>query len=97
MFIIKEGYAYQIKNGKAYKIDFDENEKVIELNEELDSIEGYQTYTYVEIKHKLNVRHFAKLKREKIEEEANKPKVEKPKEEKTSDKNKKSSKKNIEE
>lgn len=71
MFIIKDGYAYTIRDNKAYKLDFDENGKLFELKDDEDyvveDIGGYDKYTYREISAKLNIKYYSNLKREEIE------------------------------
>lgn len=71
MFIIKDGYAYTIRDNKAYKLDFDENGKLFELKNDEDyvveDIGGYDKYTYREISAKLNIKYYSNLKREEIE------------------------------
>lgn len=73
MFTIKNGFAYLIKEGKGYKIDFDENEKMISLKNDkdyiLDSVENLEKYSYYEIFRKLNVRYNSELKRENLLQE----------------------------
>lgn len=70
MFIIKDGYAYTIRDNKAYKLDFDENGKLFELKDNEDyvveDIGGYDKYTYREISAKLNIKYYSNLKREEI-------------------------------
>ena len=70
MFIIKDGYAYTIRDNKAYKLDFDENGKLFELKDDEDyvveDIGGYDKYTYREISAKLNIKYYSNLKREEI-------------------------------
>ena len=70
MFIIMDGYAYTIRDNKAYKLDFDENGKLFELKDDdgyvVEDIGGYDKYTYREISAKINIKYYSNLKREEI-------------------------------
>lgn len=75
MFVIKNGYAYLIKENKAIKVEFDENEVLIETKEELENIKGLPRYTYQEVYKKLNVRYNSALKKEELAKAKEKAKV----------------------
>lgn len=63
MFIIKQGYGYEIDGNEAFKIDFDENGNIFTTEDKIKVEKSDVQYTYEEMYRKLNIRYFATLKK----------------------------------
>lgn len=66
MFVIQEGFAYLIKDDKAFKVNFSLDGKMQVSDKEYIELKDQKTYSYDEMYRKLNIRYFIQQKKNEI-------------------------------
>ena len=78
MFVIQEGFAYLIKDDKAFKVNFSLDGKMQVSEDDFIEVKDQKSYSYDEMYRKLNIKYFIEQKQNEIN--ANKNETEEMKE-----------------